>query len=190
MPTSIPHFIPRASGAIPRFWQMPIALSLAITASVTEPTVDAYGIPVDANLGLDRFIKPCAGFITVSHSVELPVYSPTMSDYRTHIGVDVAESLGTEIVAVCGGIVTDIYTDDLYGMTVEVVNREGYTVRYSNLTEKLSAGIEKGAIMKTGASIGGIGETAICEAVETPHVHLEIYDAKGTPVNPEDLIDF
>lgn len=147
-------------------------------------------IPESANLGLEKFIKPCSGFVSKSHSTLVPVYSPTMSDYRTHTGVDVAESVGTEIVCVNGGIVTDIYNDDLFGKTVKMKNKEGFTIVYSNLLETLSDGVEVGAILKTGDSLGGIGESAICEAVEAPHVHLEIYNAEGVALDPEELIDF
>lgn len=157
-------------------------------SDVNENT--ALEIPQDANLGLDKFIKPCSGFVSKSHSTLVPVYSPTMSDYRTHTGVDVAESVGTEIVCVKGGIVTDIYDDDLYGKTVKMKTGDEFTIVYSNLLETLSDSVSVGAILKTGDSIGGIGESAICEVVEAPHVHLEIYDADGLALDPEELIDF
>lgn len=169
-----------------------------ITETIPEPVImpseniaaDEISIPEDANLGLDRFIKPCNGYVSKGHSTDMPVYSITMSDYRTHAGVDIVEDPATPIVCVSGGVVSDIYNDDLYGMTVEIKNREGYTVRYSNLLPTLNAGVEVGAILKTGDEIGGIGETALCESLETSHLHLEIYDPEGVAVNPEDLISF
>lgn len=164
--------------------------SVLPSESIPLDPLDPLAIPDSANLGLDKFIKPCNGFVSKGHSIDIPVYSPTMSDYRTHTGVDVVGDLGCEVLCVNGGIVTDIYNDDLYGMTVEMKNRDGYTVIYSNLMPALSAGVEVGTILKTGEPLGGIGETAICEAVETSHVHLEIYDPQGLPLNPEDLISF
>ena len=161
-----------------------------LSESPSVPSTSPLSIPDGANLGLDKFIRPCNGFVSKAHSVDVPVYSPTMSDYRTHTGIDIVGDLGTEIYCVNGGIVTDIYDDDLYGTTVEIRNRSGYTMKYSNLMPTLSAGIEIGTIIKTGDPVGGIGETAICEVVETPHLHLEIYDEDGNPVDPEDLISF
>lgn len=161
-----------------------------ISEEIIPRQIDIYGIPTDANLGLGKFIKPCSGYISREHSAEIPVYSPTMSDYRTHIGVDVVGDIGSEVVCVNGGIVKNIYNDDLFGMTVEMTNRDGYCIRYSNLQPQLDAEVTVGAILKTGSSIGGIGETAICESLDTPHVHLEIYDSDGNPVDPEELIDF
>ena len=147
-------------------------------------------IPDDADLGINKFIKPCDGYVQKEHSAEIPVYSPTMSDYRVHVGADVTGELGTPVNAVIGGIVTDIYNDDLYGKTVCMKSRDGYTVKYSNLAQKLCGGIDIGSIVKTGDSIGGIGDTALCESVDSPHVHIEIYDSDGLAIDPENLISF
>ena len=160
--------------------------------AVTEPVseTEPQSVTDSIDYGLNKFVRPCNGFVSKSHSVDIPVYSPTMSDYRTHTGVDVTGDLGTEILCVSGGIVTNIYVDDLFGTTVEMENRDGYTIKYSNLMPIPSGGVEIGAVVKTGEPVGGIGETAICEVVETPHLHLEIYDPDGNPVDPEDLISF
>lgn len=169
--------------------------SPVISPAVNESTPqniskDPLSIPENADLGFDKFVKPCNGFVLKEHSVEIPVYSATMSDYRTHTGIDVAEELGCEVVCVSGGIVTDIYNDDLYGTTVKIKNRDDYTIVYSNLMPTLATEIEVGKLVKTAEPVGGIGETAICEAVETPHLHLEIYDSDGNAIDPEDLISF
>lgn len=167
-----------------------------ITEAVPENTADTqitpldFEIPEDANLGIDRFIKPCDGYVLKEHSADVPVYSATMSDYRIHIGVDVTGDIGTPVAAVCGGIVTDILDDDLYGKTVCVKARDGYLIRYSNLLPDLNAQISVGETVATGDIIGGIGDTALCEAVDSSHLHLEIFDADGNGINPEDLISF
>ena len=147
-------------------------------------------IPTDADLGPDKFVKPCDGYISKEHSADIPVYSTTLSDYRVHVGVDVTGELGTPVNAVIGGVVTDIYNDDLYGKTLCIKSRDGYIVKYSNLAEKLYGGIEVGSMVQTGKPIGGIGDTALCEAVDAPHVHIEIYDSDGIAIDPENLISF
>ena len=113
-----------------------------------------------------------------------------MADYRIHTGIDVTGELGTPVCAVIGGIVSDIYTDDLYGKTVCITSRDGYTVKYSNLLPTLNGNVEKGSLIATGTAIGGIGDTALCEAVDPPHVHIEIYDSDGLAIDPENLISF
>lgn len=163
-----------------------------IPSAVPEqaPLTTPLSIPDGADLGFDGFIKPNDGFVTVSHSEDTPVFSPTMLDYRTHIGVDVSGDVGESVKAVNGGIITEIYSDDLLGNTVCVKNAGGYTVKYSNLMPVLADGIEVGEVIETGRVIGGIGETAISEAAEASHLHLEIYDENGNAIDPEELIDF
>lgn len=161
-----------------------------VTEDVATIKEDIPFIPEDAELGIDRFIKPCDGYVAKEHSADVPVYSTTLSDYRIHVGVDVTGEIGTPVSAVIGGVVTDIYNDDLYGTTVCTKSKDGYTVKYSNLLPTVNSNITKDALITTGQTIGGIGDTALCEAVEPSHLHLEIYDSDGTPVNPEDLISF
>lgn len=159
-----------------------------VTEAANSPA--PLAIPDDAKLGFDKFIKPCDGYVSKEHSIDIPVYSTTLSDYRIHIGVDVTGDIGTPVCAVNGGIVTDIYDDDLYGKTVCIQNRNGYTMKYSNLLPALNANVTVGSLVTTGQTIGGIGDTALCEAVDASHLHLEIYDSDGNPVDPEDLISF
>ena len=160
------------------------------TTADSPASVDYLSIPENANLGFDTFVKPCDGYVSKEHSVDVPVYSSTMADYRTHIGVDVVCDMGSPVSVVSGGIVTEIYDDIMLGKTVCMQNRKGYTLKYSNLLPELYAGVQVGSILATGEHLGGIGESALCEAAEAPHVHLEIYDPDGMPVDPEDLISF
>lgn len=164
--------------------------SLSQSLPDLQDTPEPISIPDDAYLGIDRFIKPCDGYVSKEHSADVPVYSTTLSDYRIHIGVDVTGDIGTPVAAVTGGIVTDIYTDDLYGKTVCIQTKDGYTVKYSNLLDVLNANVTVGSLITTGQTIGGIGDTALCEAVEASHLHLEMYDSTDTPVDPEDFISF
>lgn len=153
-------------------------------------TPDPLVIPEDAFLGIEKYIKPCDGYVLKEHSSDVPVYSNTLSDYRVHVGVDVTGEVGTPVCAVIGGIVTDIYDDDMYGKTVCVMAKDGNTVKYSSLLPTVNADISVGAVISTGHVIGGIGDTALCEAVDPSHLHLEIHDADGNPLDPEDLISF
>ena len=157
---------------------------------VPENISDTPVIPEEAQLGFDKFIKPCDGYVAKEHSIEIPVYSTTLSDYRAHIGVDVTGEIGTPVVCVNGGVVTEIYDDDLYGKTVCIKNRDGYTIKYSNLLPTINANILVGSVVTTGQTLGGIGDTALCEAVDASHLHLEIYDNEGNCVDPETLISF
>ncbi len=128
---------------------------------------------VQPDFGYPGYVKPCGAIISREYSDDVLVYSPTMYDYRVHTGVDIASELATPVKAVSGGIVTDISFDDMLGQTVTITSPDGLELRYCNLSEELSAIVKKDAVIQTGQIIGGIGQTALCEAAEAPHLHLE-----------------
>ena len=162
-----------------------------VDAATTEPQNDVLPIlSSDTYVGFENYIKPCDGFVIKEHSVDIPVYSETLYDYRIHVGVDIACAKGEPVKACLGGVVEEVYTDNMLGTTVSIKTKGGYTVKYSNLSPELDANITAGTIVETGYIIGGIGETALSEAAEAPHLHLEIYDEQNSPVNPVDLIEF
>lgn len=164
-------------------------LSQTEESSIDKPILDVAEISSNANLGENVFVKPCDGFITVGHSVDMPVYSPTLGDYRTHSGVDIAADMGAIVKAVKGGVVTKIYSDDLYGSCLELETPDGYTFVYSNLTPALSEGIEEGIAVSTGTIIGSVGDSAILEAAQESHLHFELRK-DGASIDPEDVISF
>lgn len=165
-----------------------------IDAVVTQPNntqadVSDVLLP-DTFVGFENYIKPCDGFVIKSQSLDIPVYSETLYDYRTHTGVDIACDKGSAVKVCIGGVISEVYTDRMLGTTVCIKTKDGKTVKYSNLSSELDANIVVGTVVETGTVIGGIGETALSEAAEPPHLHLEILDIDGTPLDPEELIDF
>lgn len=150
---------------------------------------DVKEIASNTNLGQDTFIKPCDGFVTVEHSVDIPVYSSTFGDYRTHCGIDIAADKGAVVSAVKGGVITKIYTDDLYGHTLHLETPDGYTFVYSNLSMPLSQGIEEGLAVSTGTILASVGDSAICESAQESHLHFEV-QKDDCYINPLDIIVF
>lgn len=141
-------------------------------AAVTEP------VP-SATAGL--YVWPCAGTVETAFSVDALVYNRTMADWRTHEGVDVTAELGEPVRVVADGTVERVYQDDLYGMTVIVSHGGGLTSTYSNLAEVPT--VSEGDTLAAGDVIGAVGTTAICEAGEVHHLHLEMA-LDGTAVDP------
>lgn len=139
-------------------------------------------------MGYGGFIKPCTGYISKEFSVEVPVYSATMYDYRTHAGVDIACDIGTPVKAVTNGYILDIYDDYMYGKTVVIEHADGIHSVYSNLSPDLPAETVTGRSVMTGEVIGGVGDSALCEVSEVSHLHFEMLK-DGTFVNPEDYIN-
>lgn len=156
------------------------------------PTVDSQSkeeqpAQDNAQQGASGYVTPVKGNVLMDYSKDVPIYSKTLDQYMTHEGVDIAANPDTQVKAIAAGTVTNVYTDDRYGITVEVNHGNGITSIYANLsTTKL---IETGDVVKKGQVISGVGETALFETLEVPHLHFEM-KKDGETVNPSDYVQF
>ncbi len=130
---------------------------------------------------------PVVGQISKNFSDETLVFSVTMNDYRTHSGLDISGIVGSAVKASADGIITAVYADPLMGQTIEITHADGMISRYQNLSATLPQNVEVGVEVKGGDIIGGIGETALIECAEEPHLHLE-FITDGEKVNPKNYI--
>ena len=64
------------------------------------------------------YLWPVQGEIITDYTVDALAYDPTMADWRTHTGVDIAASAGTEVRSVASGTVSDVSSDVMMGTTV------------------------------------------------------------------------
>ena len=136
------------------------------------------------------YVLPADGYVMKGFSVDLPVWSLTMEDYRAHTGIDVSAACGSAVYAMTGGIVTDISEHPLMGMSLTVMHNDGNVALYQNLATELPVGIEVGATVAAGQVIASVGDTALIECAESDHLHLELYTSDGECINPETLLDF
>jgi len=142
-----------------------------------------YPTEPEGNTGYSLYVKPVNGYISKEFSPDELIYSPTMYDYRTHSGIDITGDLGAQVKAFAAGKVTKVYDDPLMGKTVIIDHGDGITSCYMNLYETIPPNITVGASINVGEVIGGVGESAICEVAEVPHLHFEIRKA-GIPQDP------
>lgn len=138
---------------------------------------------------LPEFIAPLSGLLSKSHSVDVPVYSLTMEDYRTHTGVDIAAAPGTAVRAAADGTVEEIWEDPMMGGCLSIVHSGGAKSVYRNLADELSEGLAVGEAVKAGAILGAVGESALAEIAEESHLHYELY-IDGVSVDPADFMLF
>jgi murein DD-endopeptidase MepM/ murein hydrolase activator NlpD len=115
---------------------------------------------------------PVSGETVMDYSMEALSYNQTTRDWRVHNGMDIAAEEGTEVVAAADGEVYTIYEDDTMGTTVVIRHKNGYTTRYSSLSENLQ--VQVGQSVKMGQVIGTVGATALVESVLGPHVHFSV----------------
>ena len=119
-----------------------------------------------------KICSPVSGQEIFGYSMEALSYNQTTRDWRVHNGMDIAAEEGTEVVAAADGEVYTIYEDDTMGTTVVIRHKNGYTTRYSSLSENLQ--VQVGQSVKMGQVIGTVGATALVESVLGPHVHFSV----------------
>lgn len=145
-------------------------------------------IPTAVTVDDIDFGLPAEGAVLVSCSLDAPVYSLTMNDYRTHNGVDISAPVGSGVFSCATGTVASVFEDPMMGMTVVVRHAEGIESVYRNLSLELPAGVEVGAPVATGQVIGTVGETALIECEEESHLHFELV-VNGENVDPLEYIE-
>ncbi|MCL2695248.1 MAG: M23 family metallopeptidase [Clostridiales bacterium] len=166
-PTQDPTPLPTTAGASPRPTDPPPTMAPAPTAKA-------------ASAG-SKAAPPVAGGIAWGYAVDKLIYSKTLDAWVTHEGVDIACDLGTKVKCVFAGTVDKVYEDDFLGFTVVVKHTNGRVTRYANLDRSVS--VKEGDKVNAGDILGKVGNTAISECADDPHLHFAMY-VDGKPVNP------
>lgn len=135
-----------------------------------------------------EFCLPVRGYISKDYSMDMPVYSLTMNDYRAHCGLDIQATVGSAVSVVASGEITNRYTDPFMGICVEVSHGGGLVSRYMNLGPEYPKDAEVGCKVYGGQTIGCVGESAALEAADTSHLHFEMLK-DGKHANPLGYID-
>ncbi len=132
------------------------------------------------------FVSPLVGVVAKSHSLEMPVFSATLNEWRVHTGIDIQADEGAEVYAGAGGEVTKIYYDNYYGNSVEITHPDGIVSVYANLDSD-TINVKVGDTVSVGARLGKIGDTSLTELADEPHLHFAV-KVNGVSVNPLDYI--
>lgn len=131
------------------------------------------------------FTWPVKGAVLRDFSVETLSLDPTLGDWRTHGGLDVAAQQGVKVLAMAAGTVTQVYDDGLMGTTVVVDHGDELVTLYCNLAQQPT--VKVGDAVETGTILGTVGSTAIAESGVDSHLHLEAWK-DGVPVDPMDYL--
>lgn len=190
-----------------RIFYLTLAIVLAVVAILIIATVAARrntdNTPIESSTTgeessnptisetdvLPEFSLPVSGDISIDYSDSVPVFSVTMGDWRTHLGVDVLAELGEEVLAVADGTVTNIWNDPFMGTCISIEHSGKAVSIYKNLSNEVADGIVIGCSVKAGDVIGTVGETAMNEIAQEPHLHYEM-TVGGKHVDPKDHLKF
>ena len=174
---------PAPTEAAETVWEIPEdAVEVVAEPEAPEEPVSE---PQEADVAPASYVWPVYGQIERPYAMTELVYDKTMADWRTHDGIDIESTLGTQVLAAADGTVTEVYADDLYGTTVVISHGGGIESVYSNLAELPT--VEVGQSVSKGDTIGAVGTTALCEAGEVYHLHFAMR-ADGQSVDPGEYL--
>ena len=97
-----------------------------------------------------------------------------MQDYRVHLGIDIQTSENAPVYAAADGTVSKIWVDTLMGYCVAVKHSGNCVTVYKNLAATLPEGISEGASVRSGQLIATVGNSAMVEVADEPHLHFEM----------------
>ncbi len=132
------------------------------------------------------FVSPLVGEIVKGHSLEVPVFSNTLNEWRVHTGIDISADEGSDVYASANGTVTNVYNDPFLGKTVEITHTGNIISVYSNLDNN-GVVVKVGDKVNSGDKIGIVGDTSLSELADESHLHFAIR-VDGVSVNPLDYI--
>ena len=163
---------PAPEHTVPASPAVPAATPSAMPSATPQPTPQAAPTV---------FTWPVQGDILTDYSLEVLSYNPTMDDWRTHDGLDIASAAGTEVKAAAAGTVTAVLQDAMMGTTVVVEHGGGLTSTYSNLASVPTVAV--GDTVGAGSVLGSVGGTAIAESALASHLHFSM-SLDGSTVDP------
>jgi murein DD-endopeptidase MepM/ murein hydrolase activator NlpD len=103
---------------------------------------------------------------------------PFTGETRFHRGVDLRAAYGEDVAAAAGGRVAFAGAQGSYGNTVVVEHANGTRTRFAHLSVAL---VQEGDTVEPGQVVGRAGSSGRATG---PHLHLEVTDQHGRPLNP------
>jgi len=119
-------------------------------------------------------IWPVHGWVTSGFGFRT---NPFTGLTQMHEGLDIANRVGTPVIASADGIVSDTGKDSAYGNFIVISHGFGINSRFLHLSKIF---VRAGQRVKRGDKIAEVGTTGMTTG---PHLHYEVR-VNGIPVNP------
>jgi murein DD-endopeptidase MepM/ murein hydrolase activator NlpD len=119
-------------------------------------------------------IWPAEGHLTSGFGHRL---NPFTGQSALHAGLDIANRVGTPIVAPAKGTIVSVGWQNAYGNCVVINHGNAIITRYAHMDKTT---VKEGQVVNRGDLIGTIGNTGRSTG---PHLHYEVR-VGGVPVNP------
>lgn len=148
----------------------------------SEEDVNPVNSTVEEIKNNPTFQTPVEGEIVKHFGKDKLIYSETLKEWTTHLGIDIKADKTTVVKAAADGVVKSIKNDPRYGLTVVLEHENGFTSVYSNLLT--AEFVVVGENVKAGQTLGTVGNSATFEILDDAHLHFEILK-DGSAIDPE-----
>ncbi|MCB9233683.1 MAG: peptidoglycan DD-metalloendopeptidase family protein [Bacteroidia bacterium] len=125
------------------------------------------------------FLKAPLKYSRISSGFTHKRFHPIYKRYTTHLGIDYAAPIGTPILAVGDGVITDARYGGNNGNFVKIRHNGTYSTQYLHMS-KIANGIRPGVRVQQGQVIGYVGSTGLSTG---PHLCYRFWK-NGQQVNP------
>ncbi len=143
-----------------------------------QDSVQSYFDSTGASLR-KAFLKAPLRFSRISSHFSAARKHPILKIVRPHYGVDYAAPVGTPVMAIGDGRVTETSYNGGAGRMVKITHNSMYSTAYLHLS-RFGEGIRPGVFVKQGDVIGYVGSSGLSTG---PHLDFRFYKG-GSPVNP------
>lgn len=130
---------------------------------------------------LNEIILPVKGKVSLEYAKDTLVYSETLEQWTTHLGIDISSEIGNQVVAVLDGKVIKIEVTDTLGTVITIDHGQDIIAKYACVSSKDM--VKVGQNVKKRQTISGIGNPQGFEIAQGPHLHFELI-VNGESVNP------
>lgn len=166
----------------PEASSLPVLRILSTPTPAPTATATAAPTPTPKAASADKkAAAPVSGKVVWGYAQDKLIYSKTLDQWTTHLGVDIACLEGTTVKCVLGGTVEKVYTDDALGTTVIVAHSSDRKSLYANLNDTVP--VQAGDKVNAGTVLGTVGHSAISECAEESHLHFAFFQ-NGKAVDP------
>jgi murein DD-endopeptidase MepM/ murein hydrolase activator NlpD len=156
----------------------------AATTTTTARTMAATTIQTVMQTKPEAMCWPAEGFIQTEFAQDKLIYRPTLKEWSVHPAVDIQAAAGTAVRAVMKGRVESVRDDRMLGKQVTLLHADGWRSLYASLD---TVEVVVGDTVEAGDPLGTIGNSALEEISQGPHLHF-VLEKDGKPVDPTEQI--
>jgi murein DD-endopeptidase MepM/ murein hydrolase activator NlpD len=157
-----PEYLPVTPPAVP-------AVVDDVQAMAKGQRLDAQRAARDAEASRPLYVLPTNGVFTSGFGGRWGAF---------HWGIDLANSIGTPILAAADGVVVESGPASGFGLWVRIQHSDGTITVYGHINRSL---VHEGEKVEAGEEIAEMGNRGNSTG---PHLHFEVWDPSGKKINP------